>query len=856
MLPILRSFLAWYAVIQLVGLAAMPLAWRIFPRLPDRGAAFSKPLGVLLLGFILWWGTSYGLLRNSTGGAWLALLLLAGLSWGAGWQGVRTAFQERRLPLRGGWRTLLAGEALFLLAFLGWTLVRAYDPAINHTEQPMDLMFMSSIWVSPTFPPQDAWLAGYAVSYYYLGYWLLVTLARLAGQLPPVAYNLGQACWFGLLLSASFGLGFNLLAGDPARTRRDLPLSAYAGGLLSALAVGLMGNLQGILEWLHAQGVDVSGLARLVDVRGFPEQAPVTGQWFIDRGWWWWRSRRVLRDTDLLGNHMEVIDEFPFFSYLLGDNHPHVLAMPFVLLVLAMLLNLFRGLRSPLSQASGASGSTAPPEDKGATALPRRGLPAPLQELATRAPGGILGAGILLLALGGLVTMNTWDFPPYWLLLALVILAAGIRRSGLGAPLLGLAGGVAVLALAATLAVYFPYFLTAQSQAGGFLPNLFNPTHLPQFLVMFGHFLLGIGVLFGLAWQEARPTWGRLAVAVGLSLGLPLAFLTATAFLALNTGLGQEALTRMALPPDMPGYAQAILGRWLARPWTLLLVGLLVGLAGALVWQRLLGQGDSEAGGTLSDDTTFALLLAGLGLLLVYAPEFVYLRDFFGTRMNTVFKFYYQGWLLLALSSSYALVLGLRQLTRLRPAGLVSLAALLLSTATLIYPVASIYSKTGGFVSPAPTLDGLAYVAQDERAAMAWIRENVPPGALVVEGKGASYRADRSRFSAATGRPTLLGWDGHESQWRGKAYSRMAQGRPEALETIYRTGSPVEIAATLERWGIEFVLVGPAERTDYELTPQDEARLAQVMTLAFEQGGVRIYQRRGPLTPSTLAQGE
>ncbi len=847
MLPILQPFLAWYVVIQLVGLAALPLAWRIFTHLPDRGAAFSKPLGILLLGFLLWWGTSYGLLRNSAGGAWLALLLLAGVSWGLGWRTVRTAFQERRLPVRGGWRTLLAVEALFLLAFLGWTLVRAYDPAINHTEQPMDLMFMSSIWTSPTYPPQDAWLAGYAISYYYLGYWLLVTLARLAGQLPQVAYNLGQACWFGLLLTTSFGLGFNLLAGDPGKepkaAQANPPRSAYTGGLLSALAVGLMGNLQGILEWLHAQGVDVSGLARLVDVRGFPEQAPVTGEWFIDRGWWWWRSSRVLRDTDLLGNHMEVIDEFPFFSYLLGDNHPHVLAMPFVLLVLALLLNLFRGLRSPA-----VSGG------KGATASPRWAWIAPLQGLATRLPGGILGTAVLLLALGGLVTVNTWDFPPYWLLLALVLLVVGARHTGLGRPLLAWAGGVALLVLAATVAVYFPYFLTAQSQAQGFLPNLFNPTHLPQFLLMFGHFLLGTGVLFALAWREAAPSPARLAVSLGLSLGLPLAFLAVTAFLALNTALGREAIERMTLPPETPGYAQAILGRWLARPWTLLLVGILVGLAGALVWQRLAVTDEPATGERPSDDTTFVLLLAGLGLLLVYTPEFVYLRDFFGTRMNTVFKFYYQGWLLLALSSSYALVLGLRQLTRLRPASLVSGAALLLSLATLIYPVAGVYSKTGGFVSPAPTLDGLAYVGDDERAAMAWIREHVPPGAVVLEGKGASYRADRSRFSAATGRPTLLGWDGHESQWRGKAYSQMAQGRPEALETIYRTGSPVEIAAALERWGIEFVVVGPAERADYELTPQAEARLAQVMTLAFEQGGVRIYQRRGPVSVPSLAQ--
>ena len=39
---------------------------------------------------------------------------------------------------------------------------------------------------------------------------------------------------------------------------------------------------------------------------------------------------------------------------------------------------------------------------------------------------------------------------------------------------------------------------------------------------------------------------------------------------------------------------------------------------------------------------------------LVIFPEFFYLRDLFGTRMNTIFKFYYQAWILFGLSAAYA----------------------------------------------------------------------------------------------------------------------------------------------------------------------------------------------------------
>ena len=87
--------------------------------------------------------------------------------------------------------------------------------------------------------------------------------------------------------------------------------------------------------------------------------------------------------------------------------------------------------------------------------------------------------------------------------------------------------------------------------------------------------------------------------------------------------------------------------------------------------------------------------LAGIGLALVYAPEFVFLRDNFGTRMNTVFKFYYQAWLLFGLAGGYTAIVALSRWRgwRLAPA-LLSLTAILLAVATSVYLVAGAYSKT------------------------------------------------------------------------------------------------------------------------------------------------------------------
>jgi uncharacterized membrane protein len=95
-----------------------------------------------------------------------------------------------------------------------------------------------------------------------------------------------------------------------------------------------------------------------------------------------------------------------------------------------------------------------------------------------------------------------------------------------------------------------------------------------------------------------------------------------------------------------------------------------------------------------------------------------------------------------------------------------------------------------------------------------------------------------------TGRPTLLGWDGHEAQWRGQQYGEMAEGRAQALEIIYRGGTPEQLAQLIQTWGIDYIYVGPTERAQYGVTPNVEALLRQVADPVFESGDVRIYRAR------------
>jgi YYY domain-containing protein len=227
-------------------------------------------------------------------------------------------------------------------------------------------------------------------------------------------------------------------------------------------------------------------------------------------------------------------------------------------------------------------------------------------------------------------------------------------------------------------------------------------------------------------------------------------------------------------------------------------------------------------------------------LLLPLAVEFVYLRDLFGYRINTVFKFYFQAWVLLALAAAYGAP---RVAGRLRGAGgLVWRAALvLLVLGGLVYPALAIPNKAGDFHGP-PTLDGMAWLESaypDDYAAIRWLQANAPDGAVILEAPGKSY-SYLSRVSALTGLPTVVGWDFHECQWRGTCDE--AARRAQDVEILYNSTDPTQTLTLLDKYAITYVYVGSLERERYN--PSGLGKFERLMDPVLRQGEVAIYQRK------------
>jgi YYY domain-containing protein len=863
---IYAPILIWWLLLQLFGLVGLPLAFRLLGNLPDRAYAFARPLGLLLTGYLLWLGGSLGFWRNSVGGTLVAMLVVAGV-------GIWLYFGRRNQGntllgwLRAHRTYWLTVELLFVVALLGWAVFKSYNPNLETAggEKWMEIAFINATLRSDGFPPPDPWLSGFGISYYYFGYVLMSMVTRLSGLPPAVAYNLFIPTLFALALTGAFSLVYNLVTGRVEATDEDAQDTgrAIGFGLLGALFVGILGNLEGLLEVFHSRGLLPVGFWQWLDIINI-NQSPVPGGWVPTRFIWWWRASRVIHDCSFQGlltgdcnppNNWEVIDEFPFFSFLLGDVHPHVLALPFVLLALALALNLIsnQGVRESGNRGIGESGDQQTPYL--ISQISR--VKSLICNLIMSAFGGWVQFLIYALCLGALGFLNTWDFPIYLFVVTLAFAFWRLRSvSHSDWATEAIAVGLALGVLGGVL--YLPFYVGFQSQAGGILPNLFNPTKLQQFLVFFGPFLFIAVSYLAVLSRELRPrNWRRrLPILLALSLIMPVvAFLFIGGVLSISPsvrgwveGVLQDSNLQAILgDASLESLAMLAVRIRLSNPWTFIF------LAGLLAWVVLLlftmadrrptatpNSQPPAFGSQLPVTDTFALILIGVGLLLPLAVEFVYLRDLFGTRMNTVFKFYFQAWILLALAAAYGVSV---VATRVQGVGGLAwrLVLVLLVLGGLVYPVLAIPNKAGNFDAE-PVLDGMAWLETahpDDYAAIRWLQANAPDGAVILEAPGDSY-SYLSRVSALTGLPTVLGWDFHEYQWRG-TYDEPAQRKPD-VDILYNSVDPAQTLTLLDNYDITYVYVGPLERERYNLSGLD--KFERLLDVVYQQGGVTIYQRR------------
>ncbi len=809
--------LVWYLFLFLLGLMVFPFVRVAFAWLPDGGYPLMRMAGLLSVTWLVWILGSFQMLPFSQATIWLGIGLLLLLN-------AALAYRQRqslRDYFSSNWKYILVVEVLFLLTFLFSLLVRMGNPDLWHPwlggEKPMDFAFFNAVLRSVYFPPEHPWFSGHYINYYYYGSVIAAIPTKLLGILPSIAYNLILPSWFAMTGIGMFSIGFNALAGlrqnhrpvDQPPVRADwfsrqsfIHNQPYLAGALALITVLLLGNLYQVnVLWRYLPEATQGG----VEAISSPAQqigAVVGGAFRILTGqtslpgnngrWYFEASRPILQqgpDTP--------IAEFPYFTFLYGDMHPHMLVMPIYALIFGWVLNLLLW------------------------------TPARIQWIQ-RLPG-LIAAGIIF---GVFRAAHTWDFPTFIALGVLAILwnVSRAKTDSLRQTLQ--ISFVYILAfVGVAIAFYLPFTHWFKTEYASLEFWLGRRTPLVDYLFVFG---LPLFVALTLLARDLSPAltigyqnWVSAAkqrflniFRAGYLLGYLVIFITP--YLLAVLWLSDYQVVAFGIPL-LFAMAYLILG----RPQLPMLQ--------KVIW-----------------------ILFGLGIsITLFVEVFVLKGD--GGRSNTVFRFYNQAWFILGLATSLALVdlLETMQVWATKPkyAWIGTLALLILFAASypLIATSKKITDRWPNIQNPSHTLDGAVFMLGDavslnpaiynddnrplnlshDYAAILYMQDHVNGSPVFVEGHTEEYRWG-SRFSIYTGLPSVVGWSWHVRQHNSLLDGAIVDSLIDEVNYFYNTDDLLSAQEFLQRNQVQYVILGDLERAYYD--PNGLPKFSKML----EQGFLKI----------------
>lgn len=770
--------IAWYLVILLLGWMVYPFVRWALKSLPDHGYPFSRLVGLLLLALLTWLASSNGAQFNRvTITIVLCVLLII--------NGVLAYLQRKELAeeLKHKKLYFLSVELIFLVFFLIDLGIRLGNPDLWHPykggEKPMDLSYFTAVVKSTTFPPYDPWYAGGYINYYYYGFVVVGVPVKFLGIVPAVAYNLILPTLFGLTALGAYSMGWNLLRGhsdelvtdERAANRRSL-----TGGLIASFSVLILGNL-GTLRMFW------QGLQRLVAPGGVIENAALLQRW----SWFFSGLMQFFQGVKLpygTGDWYwipsralpgDVITEFPFFTFTYADLHAHMIALPITILAVGWILSILLGRWQWGKQRK--------------------------EQLLNFGMSFVLGSVVI----GALRPTNTWDLPTYLVLAVLVILYSVIRYAEIPTWFLRslpdwsrkciYAIGAVALFVGLLFLFYLPFSKWFGQAYGSVDRWTGDHSPLASYLTHWGLFFFVIISWFvweTREWMAATPVSSLLKLkkyAIYLQLLAILFVLVLILFSILGIKIA-----------------------WVAVPLAL--------------WALVLIFRPDQP-----DVKRLVLFMIGTALALTLFVELFALHGDIG-RMNTVFKFYYQAWTLLALGSAVALMWLIPAIVNhwgAKTSAFWQIGLAFLVFGALLYPITAAQDKIDDRMSAtAPhTLDGSAYMASSvysdqnvvfdlsqDYDGIKWMQQNILGSPVIVEGNTVEYRWG-NRYTINTGLPGVLGWNWHQRQQRGFLDIDSINNRSTEIPAFYNTTDVNQAVSFLKKYNVKYLVVGQLERAYY-----------------------------------------
>ncbi len=412
----------WWLTIFALGLINLPFTFALFKRSTRLSFGFSKLVGVLTLSYIFFLLSIFKVLPLSRMVLFFILILLA-------FSNIVLFNKFKNEIIKGikeSLRVIFLQEILFSLGFVFWVFIKAHQPDINGLEKFMDFGFINSILKGKYLPPLDMWFSGNFINYYWFGHFITAVITKLSGIPAYISYNLMLATILGLTLIGGFTVVQTLVSKIRPKLNKRIPLLA---GLISAVLLVFAGNFHTPFYVLK-EGKDK--------------------YWYPDA-------------TRFIGYNPETNDktihEFPIYSFVVSDLHPHLLNLMFIPLFIALLLIISLGsfyieLKN-LQKFFLKIGSWFPSAKK--------------QNVIKnfffekRINLGFLPLGFLL---GIFFMTNTWDFANYLLVSGITLMLFNIKK-GINFKNLFYLGAFIFLAVLTAFLVASPFILNFHSIAQG-----------------------------------------------------------------------------------------------------------------------------------------------------------------------------------------------------------------------------------------------------------------------------------------------------------------------------------------------------------------------------------------------------
>lgn len=780
------AVVAWLITITAIGFTAWIPLFFAFPNFADRGFGFAKVAGLVFLSWLAWLLTSAQLPFWNQSGLWSLLLIAMAASFALFWN-QRERFTKH---FKQNWKRMASIELLFLSLFLLFLLIRLSNPDLWHPifggEKMMDSAYLNGVLRSEIFPPLNPWYSGSYINYYYFGFVFVGVPSLLSGIIPSIAYNLIIPTLFAITGVAAFSLSYNVAA-----RIKNLTIRAEWAGLATLALMLLLGNLETLRLWIqaiHEIGASVlqDGNANLLvtTFAGFEDwlkgtPLPIAGHE------WMWNPTRVISHS--IQDHS--ITEFPFFTFLYGDLHAHMMALPILLLSLAFvvyeLLSIEQDHRKPLLRWS--------------------------VRCAWAVTTGLTWA------------TNSWDWIPITLISSATLLYAWWERRRVASEqhpdthshalraLSIFSNRKAVIELLAILISFLAVNLLATAPFRAWFATTATAieiwrgpfTPVDAYLSIHGHFLfLLVCLLLCLSYRHRNAfhlsfnSLSKGAKTLLLSIGVGL--LLVTLYFAAQ---GREIL--------------------------LILVPL-------IVW----GVYSSFSEKSNSYRIVYWMFLVALGLTLI--PEFIRIRQDIG-RQNTVFKLYFMSWQYFSLFGGIAFATiwnSRKQWTRwFRYAWYTAAMALFIIAASYPYLATVARSKIRFEASTPISLDGLEfmrhaqhwegndqYPLEPDHQIIQWLQNNVSGAPTIMEGRnyGSEYKWN-GRIASFTGLPSVIGWQYHQQQQRTfPPMSELIQRRAANVTAFYTTPEILDALRILQAYDVQYIILGPLEQALYDRNDESD----------------------------------